>query len=167
MFAVVFSNHSQSPWELPCQNINYPALEYVSLNSDKVKNINIHTNTSRKTIFWWTVQSTASPSSGTIRITSEGDKDIRRKNHFTFKNFLRSFLHLAKSEGRLAHRKNEGRERLGSNWFPDLTQSFVSFCFWWTACRNIGKFVLFSSFCALFLCYILHVCNFWSSLDPS
>lgn len=62
--------------------------------------ISLHTSTSRKTIFWWTVQSTASPSSGTIRITREGDKDIWRSNHFTSRTFCQKLVHLAKCEGR-------------------------------------------------------------------
>lgn len=81
--------------------------------------ISLHTSTSRKTIFWWTVQSTASPSSGTIRITREGDKDIWRSNHFTSRTFYQKLVHLAKCEGRFVFLQNDdGRERLGWDSLP-------------------------------------------------
>ena len=44
--------------------------------------MSVHTKISVKTTFCRTVQSTASPSSGTIRITKEGEKDIGRKQSF-------------------------------------------------------------------------------------
>lgn len=131
--------------------------------------VHAHTSTSRKTIFWWTVQSTASPSSGTIRITREGDKDIWRSIHFTSRTFYKKLVHFAKSEGRSVF--------FAEGWWPRETRlrsasRFLSVIRWCTEYSNSGisREVSFVSFShqngILFFCF-LFIRKVEVVLDPS